>query len=88
MGSDHLSVDIDSVVNGMATLFGVITGKTPLFRVRTDPFSYPCIIASVAPEPALGVQVRHVTFMVNTMQFGLIRVQMNPAQSHVRNLLS
>lgn len=34
VGSDHLSVDIDSVVSGMTTLFGVITGKKPHFRVR------------------------------------------------------
>lgn len=34
IGSDHLDVNMDSVVSAMAALFAVITGHRPAFRVR------------------------------------------------------
>lgn len=32
IGSDHLCVDIDTVVAALTTLFGVVTGRTPFFK--------------------------------------------------------
>ena len=33
IGADHLDVKMDLVVDAMAKLFSVITGKTPRFKV-------------------------------------------------------
>jgi NAD+ synthase (glutamine-hydrolysing) len=34
IGADHLDVKVDIVIDAMAKLFEMITGKTPKFRVR------------------------------------------------------
>ena len=34
IGADHLDVKVDIVIDAMAKLFEMITGKTPRFRVR------------------------------------------------------
>ena len=39
IGADHLDVKVDIVIDAMAKLFEMITGKTPRFRVR---LSYIC----------------------------------------------
>lgn len=42
IGADHLDVKVDIVIDAMAKLFEVITGRTPRFRVRPAKAAHVC----------------------------------------------